>query len=69
LKARLIATLILVLVVVMFLIQNAAVVEIRMLFWQIAMPRSLLIFIMLVIGIVIGWFARAMYKITRTKSD
>lgn len=67
-KARLIATAILILIVVIFLIQNAAVVEIRMLFWEIAIPRSLLIVVMLLIGILIGWFARAMYRITRTKS-
>lgn len=67
-KARLIATAILILIVVIFLIQNAAVVEIRLLFWEIAVPRSLLIVAMLVIGILIGWFARAMYRITRTKA-
>lgn len=67
-KTRLIATVVLILVVVIFLIQNAAVVEIRLLFWEIAIPRSLLIVVMLLIGILIGWFARAMYRITRTKS-
>ena len=51
--------------VMVFAIQNAADVEIRLLFWQVTFPRSLLIFMMLLIGIVIGWFARSMYRISR----
>lgn len=45
----------LLLLVVIFIVQNAAVVDIQLLFWKITMSRSLMIFIVLAIGIVIGW--------------
>jgi uncharacterized integral membrane protein len=66
-KARIITTLILLLFVAIFLLQNASVVGIRLLIWEVEMPRSLLIFIMFFIGAVVGWFARAMYRISRTR--
>jgi len=46
----------LLLVVVIFIVQNAAVVNIQFLFWNISMSRSLMIFFVLAIGIAIGWF-------------
>ena len=55
--------------VMIFAVQNAAVVEIRLLFWELAFPRSLLIFMMLLVGIVIGWFARSTFRIRRTQDD
>lgn len=42
--------------VVLFIIQNVAVVEIQLLFWSMQMSRSLLMFLVLAIGIIIGWF-------------
>ena len=39
-----------------FMVQNVAVVEVQFLVWSARMPRSLLIFLMLAIGITIGWF-------------
>ncbi len=41
---------------ILFVIQNVAFVEIQFLFWAIQMPRSLLMFLLLAIGVVIGWF-------------
>jgi lipopolysaccharide assembly protein A len=38
-----------------FVIQNARVVEIRFLFWSLTISGSLLLFLVLVIGLVIGW--------------
>lgn len=48
--------------VVVFIIQNVTVVEIKFLFWSIQMSRSLLIFILLVIGFIIGWFMHGHFK-------
>ena len=45
----------LLLLTVIFIMQNATVVEIQLLFWQISMSRSLMIFFVLAIGIIIGW--------------
>ncbi len=67
LNFRLIATLVLILFVFVFALQNAQMVEIKLLFWQLEFPRSLLIFLMLLIGIVIGWFSRAMWKVSRNR--
>jgi uncharacterized integral membrane protein len=41
---------------VLFIIQNVAIVEIQFLFWGTQMPRSLLMFLLLAIGVIIGWF-------------
>ena len=43
---------------VLFIIQNVTVVEIRFLLWSVQMSRSLLIFILLAIGMIIGWVSR-----------
>ena len=48
---------VLLLLAVIFIVQNAAVVDIQLLFWKISMSRSLMIFFVLAIGIVIGWIA------------
>ena len=45
----------LLLLAVIFIVQNAAVVNIQFLFWKISMSRSLMIFFVLAMGIVIGW--------------
>ncbi len=58
-------TILLFVMVMIFAVQNAAMVEIQLLFWEVAFPRSLLIFMMLLIGIVIGWFARSIFRISR----
>jgi uncharacterized integral membrane protein len=55
----------LVLLVMIFAVQNAATVDIRLLFWDVAFPRSLLIFMMLLIGVVIGWFLRSVFRMLK----
>jgi len=45
----------LLLLVVIFIVQNADVVDIRFLLWKVSMSRSLMIFFILAIGVVIGW--------------
>lgn len=42
-----------------FVLQNAAVVEVHFLFWSARLSRALLILFLLVIGALIGWFLRA----------
>lgn len=53
---------------VLFIIQNIAAVEIQFLFWSIQMSRSLLIFSMLAIGFIIGWFLHGYLKYRKEKS-
>lgn len=52
---KLVSSLILAGLAVLFIIQNVAVAEIRFLFWTLSMSRSLLMFFILAIGIVLGW--------------
>ena len=40
---------------VLFIVQNVTIVEISFLFWSIQMSRSLMMFLLLAIGIIIGW--------------
>jgi uncharacterized integral membrane protein len=55
----------LILLVMIFALQNTATVNIQLLFWDVALPRSLLILMMLLIGVVIGWFLRSVYRILK----
>ena len=47
-------TIVLISLVVLFAVQNAAVVEIQFLLWSFSMPRALLVTLLLAIGIIIG---------------
>ncbi len=42
-------------VVVIFVLQNTQVVEVRFLFWTVSMSRALMLFGTLAIGLVGGW--------------
>jgi putative membrane protein len=66
LNFKLILSLVLAGLAVLFTIQNVAVVEIRFLFWTLSMSRSLLIFFLLVIGVIVGWLLHG-YSIHRKK--
>lgn len=44
--------------VVLFTLQNVAEVELSFLIWTFKMPRAVLVFAILVIGIVAGWILR-----------
>ena len=52
---KLFITLILAGFVVLFIIQNVAVVEVRFLIWTLQISKSLLIFLLFAIGMIMGW--------------
>ena len=58
-NSRLITILVLIGLALLFIFQNVATVEIQFLFWSTSMPRSLMILLILMTGIVIGWFLRS----------
>lgn len=62
---KLITILVLAGLLVVFIVQNTAVVEIRLFFWTLAMSRSLMFFLLVCIGIVIGWFLRGHFRSER----
>ena len=39
----------------LFLVQNTVVVEVRFLFWHLAMSRSMLVILLVAVGALIGW--------------
>jgi uncharacterized integral membrane protein len=51
---------------VLFLIQNVTTVELTFLFWTLSMSRALLTFLIMMIGVVLGWLLRG--SIWRGKS-
>jgi putative membrane protein len=46
---------------VLFIIQNATVVQIRFLYWTLSLSHSLLIFFILAFGIFIGWLLHVFF--------
>jgi uncharacterized integral membrane protein len=53
---------------VLFIIQNVTVVEIQFLFWSIQMSRSLFMFLLLAVGVIIGWFLHGYLNYRKGKS-
>ena len=66
---KLILMLLLVGLSILFIIQNVAIVEIQFLLWSVKLPRSLLMFLLLAIGLIIGWFSHGFVKFHRAKSS
>ncbi|KAA3628895.1 MAG: LapA family protein [Proteobacteria bacterium] len=64
---KLIFALVLIGLVVLFVAQNVAIVEIRFLIWSIEMSRSLLMFAVLAIGITLGWLLHSHSDHRRSK--
>jgi len=56
LRTKLIFIIISFILAIIFILQNMIMVEIRFFFWTISMPRSLLMFLLLALGLAIGWF-------------
>lgn len=52
---KLVVSLLLTGLIVLFVVQNTESVEVSFFFWEISMSRSLLIFFLLAIGILVGW--------------
>ncbi|VAX29217.1 hypothetical protein MNBD_IGNAVI01-331 [hydrothermal vent metagenome] len=55
---KLSSLLILIVIATIFLIQNTQVVQINLLFWNLSMSTAIMVVMLLVIGILIGWFLK-----------
>ncbi len=62
---KLISSIILIGILLIFVIQNATVVEVKLFFWSIEISRALLMFIVFSVGIIIGWFANSVLNFQR----
>ena len=58
---KLILILILAGLLVAFVVQNVSVTEVRFLFWTLAISRALLLFLVLSIGIIVGWLLHSYF--------
>ena len=66
---KLIIILIVASLIVIFITQNATVVDVRFLFWNVSMSRALLIFFLLAIGIVLGWFLHSYLSYRKSQDE
>ncbi|HVO65345.1 MAG TPA: LapA family protein [Syntrophales bacterium] len=66
---KLILIIILTSLVVIFITQNVAVVEVSFLFWSVSMSRALLIFFLLIIGFILGWFLHSYLSYRKSKDE
>ncbi len=55
---KLVASLVLVGLVVIFVVQNTEVLNVEFLIWSFEIRRAFLIFLVLAIGIIVGWVVR-----------
>ena len=51
-----------------FLIQNAASVDMTFLFWTLSMSRALLMFLILSLGFILGWLLHGSFRKIKTMS-
>lgn len=66
-NVKMYVSLALLLLTVIFTVQNAAVVPVSFLFWKLEISRALLIFFVLITGIIIGWMWRSHYQHTKNR--
>ena len=55
-KPKIIIILLFALLIVIFSLQNAEIVQVKLLFWEMTFPRVLLILVSVSLGIIIGMF-------------
>ena len=67
---KLFSILLLVALASIFIVQNAEIVELRFLFWKVAMSRSLMFVFILLTGIAVGWLLHShMWRKQRHKEQ
>jgi uncharacterized integral membrane protein len=66
---KLILILIIVGLAVIFITQNVAAVEVNFLLWSLSLSRALLIFFVLIIGMILGWFLNSYFVYRRTNDE
>ncbi len=56
-------------IAIIFLVQNVEAVEVRFLFWSMAISRALVIFFTFIMGFVVGWFLHGFLTYRKAKKD
>jgi uncharacterized integral membrane protein len=68
-NAKLIIGIILAGLGVVFIIQNVTVLELRFLFWTMSMSRALFMFMILSVGIILGWLLNGSFSNRKSRSQ
>jgi putative membrane protein len=63
---KLIISLVIAGMAVLFIIQNVTVVDMKFLFWTLSMSRALLMSLILSVGIILGWLLHSYFKRSKT---
>jgi uncharacterized integral membrane protein len=53
---------------VLFVVQNVTVVQVRFLFWSLSMTLSLFIFLLFATGLIVGWLLHGYWSYRRKSS-
>ena len=61
-NAKLIVGIILAGMTILFILQNVTPVELTFLFWTLSMSRALLMFLILSVGIILGWMLHGSFR-------
>jgi uncharacterized integral membrane protein len=67
-NAKLITSIILAGLAIVFIIQNVAVVKMRFLFWTLSMSMTLAMILILSLGIVTGWLLRGSFSKRKSRT-
>jgi uncharacterized integral membrane protein len=68
-KVKFIIGIVIGILVVIFILQNTEVVEIGFLFWTISISRALMVFMVFIVGILLGAVLKGMGKKKKKKSE
>ena len=68
-RAKLIFSLVLVSVMLLFALQNTQVIEVRLLLWTLSISQVLLMLLLVVVGAILGWIANNAYRRTRAHQE
>jgi uncharacterized integral membrane protein len=55
--------------VLLFILQNIQITEMRFLVWRIAMPQALLLLLVLTAGVLVGWVLHALLSERKSKDE
>lgn len=55
--------------IVLFTVQNVAIVELNFFFWSFRTPRAILVFLIFLAGVLAGWIVRGLRKSNRARRE
>lgn len=58
-NVRLVSTLVLAVLIVVFTLQNAEAITVQLFVWSLTTSRALMLFVVLAVGVAIGWLLRS----------